>query len=398
MEKNNLQTTVKELEEFLSSNYRKTGVRPSLGEALDLMDKKHLLTSPHIPVTAESRVKHSIDEICSIIDSQPVDATAFLQNTSASDGTHFSDEDAIFAPGRDVAVMRLFSYLSEEPTVYASFTVIVVLKNDCVINFDGTRLSVDAGGVVIIPPRTPHTMEVPEGAYVIALHMRRSTFDAQFGALMTSGDKMSVFFRESLYGAGETAELNYLHMAGDFESGSTLAILHELVRECASKAPLANLCSMSGMELFLATVFRAHGETASVLRSGRDETTRADCGAILQYIQQNYRTVRLSTLAKTFHYNETYLSRMLQNYMGMSFTDIVRGIKMTRAEEYLSSSSLRIHEISALVGYDSVDHFSRTFKATHNMSPQAYRRSTAKRGLRALAEYPDKTAGKPKKK
>ena len=126
MEKNNLQTTVKELEEFLSSNYRKTGVRPSLGEALDLMDKKHLLTSPHIPVTAESRVKHSIDEICSIIDSQPVDATAFLQNTSASDGTHFSDEDAIFAPGRDVAVMRLFSYLSEEPTVYASFTLSLI--------------------------------------------------------------------------------------------------------------------------------------------------------------------------------------------------------------------------------------------------------------------------------
>ena len=82
MEKTNLQTTVKELEEFLSSNYRKTGVRPSLGEALDLMDKKHLLTSPHIPVTAESRLKHSIDEICSIIDAQPVDATAFLQNTA----------------------------------------------------------------------------------------------------------------------------------------------------------------------------------------------------------------------------------------------------------------------------------------------------------------------------
>ena len=394
MEKTNLQTTVKELEEFLSSNYRKTGVRPSLGEALDLMDKKHLLTSPHIPVTAESRLKHSIDEICSIIDAQPVDATAFLQNTSASDGVHLLEEDAIVAPGRDVAVTRLFSYLSEEPSVYDAFSVVVVLKNECVIHFDGVPLSVDVGGVVIIPPQTPHTMEVPAEAYVVALHMRRSTFDAQFGALMTCGDKMSVFFRESLYGSEETDELNYFHMAGDFESGNTLPILHELVRECSSKAPLANLCSMSWMKLFLATVFRAHGETASVLRSGRDETTRADCGAILQYIQQNYRTVRLSTLAKTFHYNETYLSRMLQNYMGMSFTDIVRGIKMTRAEEYLSSSSLRIHEISALVGYDSVDHFSRTFKLTHNMSPQAYRRSTAKRGLRALAELPDKTGDK----
>ena len=387
MEKTNLQTTVKELEEFLSANYRKTGERPSLGEALDMMEKKHLLSTPHIPAAAESKVQHNVDQICSIIDSQPVDATAFLQNTSASGAAHLSVEDAIFASGRDVAVTRLFSYLSADPSEYDSFSVIVVLKGECEIFFDGTPLSAGIGGIVIIPPHTAHIMAVPAEAYVIALHMRRSTFDAQFGALMTCSDKMSIFFRESLYGANE---MNYMYMAADFETGSTLAILHQLVKECASKAPLANLCSMSWMELFLATVFRSYGDNASVLRSGRDETTRADCGAILQYIQQNYRTVRLSSLARTFHYNETYLSRMLQNYMGMSFTDIVRGIKMTRAEEYLTSSNLRIHEISALVGYDSVDHFSRTFKATHNMSPQAYRRIATKRGLRGMTDVTEK--------
>ena len=77
---------------------------------------------------------------------------------------------------------------------------------------------------------------------------------------------------------------------------------------------------------------------------------------------------------------------MLQNYMGMSFTDIVRGIKMTRAEDYLNNSNLPVHEISSLVGYESVDHFSRTFKATHNMSPQAYRRSATRRSVRLIEE------------
>lgn len=385
MEKNNLQTTVKELEEFLTANYRKTGVRPSLQEALDMMDKKNLLTSPHFATTAESKFRHDIDEICEIIDSQPVDATAYLQNTSATGESHLCEEDALFAPGRDVAVTRLFSDVSEDPSEYDAFTVVIVLKKECEIFFGDVCLPLVVGGIAIIPPRTPHSIAVPSDAYVAALHMRRSSFDAQFGALMTCGDKMSVFFRESLYGAGDESELNYLYMSADLETGSALSMLQELVRECASKAPLANLCSMSWMKLFLATVFRSHGDKASVLRSGRDETTRADCGAILQYIQQNYRTVRLSSLAKTFHYNETYLSRMLQNYMGMSFTDIVRGIRMTRAEEYLNSSNLRIHEISALVGYDSVDHFSRTFKLTHDMSPQAYRRMFTKRGIRKVS-------------
>lgn len=111
MEKNNLQTTVKQLEEFLSAYYRKTGVRPTLGEALDMMEKDNLLSAPPAVAAADSKVQHTVEEICEIIDSQPVNATAFLQNTSPSESgtSHVSGEDAVFAPGRDVTVTRVFS-------------------------------------------------------------------------------------------------------------------------------------------------------------------------------------------------------------------------------------------------------------------------------------------------
>lgn len=391
MEKNNLQTTVKELETFLSINYRKTGIRPTLDQALDMMGKKNLLSSPMLSDEPEPNIKLTVDEICERIDAQPIDATAYLENITVKDiGAHMVAEDAIFSAGRDVAVTRQFSYLSIAPTAYDFFTVIVVLKEHCQIYFDDVPLSVNIGGLVIIPPRTPHTIDAPDGAYIASLHMRRTTFDARFGALMTGTDKMSVFFRTALYGANE---MNYLHIATDFESNTVLPVLRSLVTECTSDEPFANLCAMSWMNLFLATAFRLYGESSSVLRPRRDETARADFGSILQYIQQNYRTVRLSSLAKTFHYNETYLSRMLQSAMGQSFTDIVRGIKMTRAEEYLHSSNLRIHEISMLVGYDSVDHFSRTFKATYGMSPQAYRRNCAMQRRNGLKESLDIAAG-----
>ena len=100
MEKNNLQTTVKQLEEFLSAYYRKTGVRPTLGEALDMMEKDNLLSAPPAVAAADSKVQHTVEEICEIIDSQPVNATAFLQNTSPSEsGTaHVSGEDASLRP------------------------------------------------------------------------------------------------------------------------------------------------------------------------------------------------------------------------------------------------------------------------------------------------------------
>lgn len=383
MEKKTLQTTVKGLEEFLTAYFQKTGNRPSMTEALDMMAKNNLLTT-HTPVyIPKTGADRSVEDICAMIDAQAIDASAWLQSTTTAGRGPATEEDAMFPQGRDVVISRLFPYLSTQPRQHAYFEVIVTLTGTSEVFFDGVPLMLHPGDLVIIPPQTPHIIAIHPNSYVFAINTRRSTFDAQFGSLMTNTDVMSVFFRESLYGMRES---NYLHMSTDLGEPELLGILHSLVHECSSGEALANLCATSWLKLFLAHSFRIHGESISVLRSGRDEATRADCGAILQYIQHNYRTVRLSSLARTFHYNETYLSRMLQNYMGMSFTEIVRGIKMTRAEDYLTNSNLRIHEISALVGYDSVDHFSRTFKATHDMSPQAYRRRALAKNARAIEE------------
>ena len=374
MEMTHPHATVKDLEDFLAASYHKTGETIPLSEALDRMAARHPAGSTPTPASVTADSVTGADSIRVFLDAQPV-------NTSTSGRLTASGEDAVFPQGMDVAVARLFPYVHAETEQKPYFEIVVMLSGSGEAMFDAAPLPLSAGDILVVPPSTPHSVSVSPAGYAFSILMRRSTFDAQFGALMTGADIMSIFFRDSMYGAQEE---NYLRISADLKSSELLGHLSTLVHECYSSAPLANLCATSRLKLFLAAAYRAHSRSITVMRTVRDEATRADCGVILQYIQQNYRTVRLSTLAKTFHYNETYLSRMLQNYMGMSFTEIVRGIKMSRAEEYLASSGLRVHEIAVLVGYDSVDHFSRTFKATHHMSPQAYRRESVKKNLRKL--------------
>ena len=53
--------------------YRKTDVRiHTPGEALDMMEKDNLLSAPPAVAAADSKVQHTVEEICEIIDSQPV--------------------------------------------------------------------------------------------------------------------------------------------------------------------------------------------------------------------------------------------------------------------------------------------------------------------------------------
>ena len=53
---------------------------------------------------------------------------------------------------------------------------------------------------------------------------------------------------------------------------------------------------------------------------------------------------------------------------------MIRNLKMNDAIEHLVHSNKSIEEISFLVGYKTVDHFSRAFKQQFHMAPSLYRK------------------------
>jgi AraC-like DNA-binding protein len=48
---------------------------------------------------------------------------------------------------------------------------------------------------------------------------------------------------------------------------------------------------------------------------------------------------------------------------------------MSDAKDYLTNTNLSIEKIAEYVGYNTVDHFSRTFKKHYYNSPQQFRKS-----------------------
>ena len=59
---------------------------------------------------------------------------------------------------------------------------------------------------------------------------------------------------------------------------------------------------------------------------------------------------------------------------------------MNHAMEFLMNTSLKVSEIADAVGYDSVDHFSRTFRKVYGSSPQEYKKQHQNRGTPAKEE------------
>ena len=99
-----------------------------------------------------------------------------------------------------------------------------------------------------------------------------------------------------------------------------------------------------------------------------------DFSLILQYIQHNYQTLTLASLAEFFHYSEPHLSTLIKQNTGCSFTMLIKQLRMADAVSYLTNTKMKVNEIAESIGYNSADHFSRVFRSEYQMSPQEYRR------------------------
>lgn len=102
---------------------------------------------------------------------------------------------------------------------------------------------------------------------------------------------------------------------------------------------------------------------------GQDERLTA----MLNYIQNNYQTVTLESVAEQFHLSEPYVSKYIKDKSGKTFGEHVARIRMKRAKTLLKNGNMTVENIAYAVGYQNVEHFNRTFKKSFDMTPIQYR-------------------------
>ena len=95
---------------------------------------------------------------------------------------------------------------------------------------------------------------------------------------------------------------------------------------------------------------------------------------ILNYLNRHYQSVTLREAAKHFGYSTSHFSTLIRESTGRTFLQIIRDIKLNQACHALRETSLSNLAICELVGYESPEHFMRTFKKTYGMTPGEYRK------------------------
>lgn len=89
-------------------------------------------------------------------------------------------------------------------------------------------------------------------------------------------------------------------------------------------------------------------------------------------IHEDYRSpMSIAQYAQNLNMSICWFIRIFKQYTGLSPQQYIIRTRMIKARELLSASSYNVSEIAAMVGYDNPLYFSRLFKKTAGIFPQA---------------------------
>ncbi len=115
-----------------------------------------------------------------------------------------------------------------------------------------------------------------------------------------------------------------------------------------------------------------NGETVIATTEIQDYRAEYACRYVLKNFKQ---AINRDKMAEMVHLSPGYFSNLFRVEIGMSFSDYLIQVRIDNAKKLLRRFDLSVEEVSKECGFNSLAHFSRTFKDRCGMPPLKYRKT-----------------------
>ncbi len=265
-----------------------------------------------------------------------------------------------------IAVLKRSRYFPPVLYQHQNFEMFYIYSGQCTHVCKGQEYELRQGDFCLLEYGVPHKIiNNSDDCIIIELLVRRELLDQICFSLLSGGSILSQFFRNALY-----EKTNYPMIV--FHTGSNRAVqyyTYALYSECQSKLPHHGVM----MEAFLNALF------VILLRSFHPQQEQpvalehSPISTIVEYIYAHEQDITLTALAEAFGYSVPHMSKLISSNCGLSFSDIIRQIRMRRATWLLKNTTLTITQIAAEIHCTDTSHFGRSFRKEFHMSPKEYR-------------------------
>ncbi len=275
-------------------------------------------------------------------------------------------EKSGFRDPSSISVARHFRYDTHIEHSHNFFQLNYIYAGSGNLTVGDESIAVENGDFLLIAPKVSHNIEIfNDECVLIKYYIRCSTFERTFFEWLSENNILSEFFRRSLFG-GETGKYILFHTCND---NLTRELVLKLYAELMGHKDYYRIVSESLLTELFCRLVRENMEN---VKTELDMSHGVTIGALIGYIQINYRKITLDDAAAWSGYSKAHLCRLIQRSTGRTFTDILNETRINSAAVLLTSTDMNIATVGYHVGYNSYEHFYRMFKRYMKMTPGEY--------------------------
>ena len=242
---------------------------------------------------------------------------------------------------------------------HSAVEIVLTLEGSVTYTIEDTIYQVHKGEVLIVPPDTPHSLNMGEGS-------SRYLFLFEPDAIMTMRDikSMAMYFHKPFHlrdGSDAHVRIRELLLRSRDAYDKK-----ELMWNTVCYSSILRVYAMLGQR-YLSGIRPRAGDS---LRNMDSEVITA----VMTYINNHYREeLSLEDVAKFAGFSRYYFSRSFKRQTGYSFKDYLCQKRLQVAMDLLIRTNRSMRDVAIESGFGSVATFNRVFREKKGCTPTQYR-------------------------
>ena len=233
----------------------------------------------------------------------------------------------------------------------------------------GQKHTFSKGSVCIIDRNSQHCDYVGlQDNFVVFLCMKEDFFSELFISEIDDSN-VQQFIRKALLTQKNLKQ--FLHFVPRDEDHSIFQLIEMIVTENSDKNK-GSMYIIKGLMIRIFDILTKHYELSLTTTQIKlmNDLLFVD---VENFLRNNYKDASLNDLVQLFHFQEDYFTRLIKKNTGMTYSQLLKKIRVSKAEELLLDTRMSINDIMEAVGYENRHHFYKVFYEFHSMTPKQYR-------------------------
>lgn len=219
------------------------------------------------------------------------------------------------------------------------------------------------------------TRDCKEGNIYFMFPGREVTTRISPGRMSTVTCSFDAEFVKRVLGPVEVAPTQLKQVLGDIRSPIISNLLLRLMQETIYPGPLNNAVLNIFGEAILVEFAHRLKSHPNINLSMSQLTARHFEKIQLYLLDLAGKAPSVVELASICGFSERYFAKLFKERMGLTISQYIKAVRISRAKHLLSFSELSLKEIAYQLGYSSAANFSSAFASSAGLSPSEYRRA-----------------------